>query len=137
MMKGTKFRIAFAAFAVLAVVSATGAAGVASAAPGFPGPRTPGLKPGAQTAQVSTAGTRLPGVKGYVVAGVKVSGNNGPAAGSLNTRAACEADARFINDKIGKGLKELYGGNMEGAAALFGEAAELIKDSEETGCVFA
>jgi hypothetical protein len=40
------------------------------------------------------------------------------------------------NQKIGEGLKELFGGNMA-AAQKFGEAVELIKDSEETGCVFA
>jgi hypothetical protein len=91
----------------------------------------------AQIARLSTSGGgRLPVVEGPTIAEVKVTGTHGPAGDSLDTKAACQAQANYINGLIEEGFKELHGGNMAGAADKFGQAVKGLRDGEDVGCEF-
>ena len=75
-------------------------------------------------------------VEGPRVAGVKVTGTQGGAGGSLYTWAACEQWAEKANEAIEAGYEALFDGNMAGASEKFGEAVKYINEGESAGCIF-
>lgn len=123
-------RTAFAAFAAVGVIAATGLVGVGSAAAADT-LQTPSLEPSAQTAQLSTSGTRLPVVDGYTIALVEGwSGGTGPADDK-----ECKAWADFINTVMRIASEDLDEGNAVGAANMAAEADRATNDAEGRGCV--
>jgi hypothetical protein len=149
-------RTALAAVAAIGVIAAVGVVGVASASAAetaktrslesaqlrdrglstAAGGRAVVRKLNAQIARLSTSNRpRLPLVPGATIADVKVAGTSmgGPLHGKF-----CQNVADQINEKIGEGYKELFGGNMAGARDNFAAAVRMIEEHEgpEYGCKF-
>ena len=117
-------RTALAAFAAVGVIAASGVVGVASTA----------AADTATTRSQESIETRLPVVDGWTVAHVQYTG--GSTWGLTEHDIMCDELANRANEQTAAGFKDLYDGNMAGAAEKFGGAVETIRGGESKGCEF-